>query len=76
MIAWLIEELIDLGHQVTLFASGDSSLVQLWSPAALGSQHRLDWQLASSRYGVGCRKEHCDGARSPDRAPDIGAAVR
>jgi hypothetical protein len=25
VIAWLIEELIDLGHQVTLFASGDSS---------------------------------------------------
>jgi hypothetical protein len=25
VIAWLTEELIDLGHQVTLFASGDSS---------------------------------------------------
>ncbi|MET4765590.1 hypothetical protein ABH975_007984 [Bradyrhizobium ottawaense] len=25
VIAWLVDELIDLGHDVTLFASGDSS---------------------------------------------------
>ncbi|GMO92925.1 hypothetical protein TM239_01110 [Bradyrhizobium sp. TM239] len=24
VIAWLVEELVDLGHDVTLFASGDS----------------------------------------------------
>ena len=38
VIAWLTEELIDLGHQVTLFASGDSAtrakLVAVW-PRAL-----------------------------------------
>jgi glycosyltransferase involved in cell wall biosynthesis len=38
VIAWLTEELIDLGHDVTLFASGDSTtraeLVKVW-PRAL-----------------------------------------
>jgi glycosyltransferase involved in cell wall biosynthesis len=38
VIAWLTEELIDLGHEVTLFASGDSAtraeLVAVW-PRAL-----------------------------------------
>jgi hypothetical protein len=38
VIAWLTEELIELGHDVTLFASGDSitsaTLVPVW-PRAL-----------------------------------------
>jgi glycosyltransferase involved in cell wall biosynthesis len=38
VVAWLIEELVELGHQVTLFASGDSStraeLAPVW-PRAL-----------------------------------------
>ena len=44
VIAWLTEELIDLGHQVTLFASGDSvtraDLVPVWPRALrLGRPH-------------------------------------
>src|SRR5690242_408463 len=37
VIAWLIEELVELGHEVTLFASGDSvtraKLVAAWPQA-------------------------------------------
>jgi len=40
VIAWLIEELVELGHDVTLFASGDSAssatLIPVW-PRALRS---------------------------------------
>jgi hypothetical protein len=37
VIAWLVEELVELGHDVTLFASGDSvssTLIPVW-PRAL-----------------------------------------
>jgi hypothetical protein len=38
VIAWLVEELVELGHGVTLFASGDSvssaTLIPVW-PRAL-----------------------------------------
>jgi hypothetical protein len=46
VVAWLIEELIDLGHQVTLFASGDSStratLVPVWPRALRLGRPRTD----------------------------------
>ena len=38
VIAWLVDELIELGHQVTLFASGDSKTRARFSPGlATGS---------------------------------------
>jgi glycosyltransferase involved in cell wall biosynthesis len=46
VIAWLIEELVDLGHQVTLFASGDSNtratLVPVWPRALRLGRPRSD----------------------------------
>jgi glycosyltransferase involved in cell wall biosynthesis len=46
VIAWLTEELIDLGHHVTLFASGDSTtraeLVAVWPRALRLGRPRTD----------------------------------
>jgi len=46
VIAWLTEELVELGHQVTLFASGDSStranLVPVWPRALRLGRPRSD----------------------------------
>ena len=46
MVAWLIDELIALGHQVTLFASGDSvtgaELVAAWPRALRLGRPRSD----------------------------------
>jgi glycosyltransferase involved in cell wall biosynthesis len=46
VIAWLTDELIDLGHQVTLFASGDSTtraqLVPVWPRALRLGRPRTD----------------------------------
>ena len=40
VVAWLVEELVELGHEVTLFASGDSitraTLVPAWPRATAG----------------------------------------
>jgi hypothetical protein len=46
VIAWLIEELVELGHDVTLFASGDSAnsatLIPVWPRALrLGRPDRI-----------------------------------
>ena len=44
VVAWLIEELVALGHDVTLLASGDSNtsarLVPVWPRALRGSAVR------------------------------------
>jgi glycosyltransferase involved in cell wall biosynthesis len=46
VIAWLTEELIDLGHEVTLFASGDSvtraTLVPVWPRSLRLGRPRTD----------------------------------
>jgi glycosyltransferase involved in cell wall biosynthesis len=46
VVAWLIEELVDLGHDVTLFASGDSdtraTLVPAWPHALRLGRPRSD----------------------------------
>ena len=46
VIAWLTEELVELGHEVTLFASGDSQtsakLVCAWSRALRLGRPRSD----------------------------------
>src|SRR5689334_13512509 len=46
VIAWLIEELVELGHEVTLFASGDSktraTLVPAWPRALRLGRPRSD----------------------------------
>src|SRR5215211_9485428 len=46
VVAWLIEELIELGHEVTLFASGDSktraNLVPVWPRALRLGRPRSD----------------------------------
>src|SRR5689334_11008455 len=44
VVAWLVDELVDIGHDVTLFASGDSrtrgKLQSVWPQALrLGRQH-------------------------------------
>ena len=49
VISWLTEELVSLGHQVTLFASGDSNtgayLVPVW-PRDYGWAARKQIQLS------------------------------
>src|ERR1044072_6382095 len=46
VVAWLIEELVELGHEVTLFASGDSktraNLVPVWPRALRLGRPRAD----------------------------------
>jgi glycosyltransferase involved in cell wall biosynthesis len=46
VVSWLIEELVDLGHEVTLFASGDSktraNLVPVWPRALRLGRPRSD----------------------------------
>jgi glycosyltransferase involved in cell wall biosynthesis len=46
VVAWLVEELVELGHQVTLFASGDSAtratLVPVWPRALRLGRPRSD----------------------------------
>ena len=46
VVAWLVDELIDLGHDVTLFASGDSAtradLVPVWPRALRLGRQRTD----------------------------------
>src|SRR5207248_563680 len=46
VIAWLIEELVELGHEVTLFATGDSAtrakLVSVWPRALRLGRPRSD----------------------------------
>jgi len=50
VVAWLIEELITLGHEVTLFASGDSGtrakLVPVWPKALRLGQPQCDPAVA------------------------------
>jgi glycosyltransferase involved in cell wall biosynthesis len=52
VVAWLIDELIALGHQVTLFASGDSvtgaELVAAWPPALRLGRPRSDSIVAQA----------------------------
>lgn len=52
VIAWLIDELIELGHEVTLFASGDSKtraeLIPAWPRALRLSRPRADPLVAQS----------------------------
>src|SRR5688572_12880513 len=46
VVAWLIEELVELGHELTLFASGDSrtraKLVPVWPQALRLGRPRSD----------------------------------
>jgi hypothetical protein len=46
VVAWLIDELLELGHDVTLFASGDSltraKLVPVWPRALRLGRPRAD----------------------------------
>src|SRR5688572_18360403 len=52
VIAWLVDELVELGHQVTLFASGDSktraSLVNVWPRALRLGRPRTDPMAAQA----------------------------
>jgi glycosyltransferase involved in cell wall biosynthesis len=52
VVAWLIDELIDLGHEVTLFASGDSQtrakLVPVWPCALRLGRPRSDPMAAAA----------------------------
>src|SRR3954447_4601406 len=52
VIAWLIEELVELGHEVTLFASGDSKtrakLVPAWPRALRLGRPRSDPLVAQT----------------------------
>ncbi len=52
VVAWLIDELIELGHDVTLFASGDSvtraTLVPAWPRALRLSRPRADPAVAQA----------------------------
>ena len=52
VVAWLADELVELGHQVTLFASGDSKtradLVQAWPRALRLGRPRSDPMAAQA----------------------------
>jgi glycosyltransferase involved in cell wall biosynthesis len=52
VVSWLAEELVELGHEVTLFASGDSatraSLVPVWPAALRLSKPRVDPVIAQT----------------------------
>ena len=52
VVSWLSEALVELGHQVTLFASGDSvtraSLVSVWPGALRLSKPRVDPVIAQT----------------------------
>jgi glycosyltransferase involved in cell wall biosynthesis len=52
VVAWLIDELVELGHDVTLFASGDSStratLVPVWPRALRLGRPRTDPMAAQA----------------------------
>lgn len=52
VVAWLIDELVDLGHEVTLFASGDSvtraKLIPVWPRALRLGRPRSDPAIAET----------------------------
>ena len=52
VIAWLVEELVGLGHDVTLFASGDSAtpatLIPVWPRALRLGRPRSDPAVAQT----------------------------
>src|SRR5499426_3593343 len=52
VVAWLVEELVELGHDVTLFASGDSktraTLVPVWPRALRLGRPRSDPMIAQA----------------------------
>lgn len=52
VVAWLVDELVDLGHDVTLFASGDSTtraeLHLVWPRALRLGRPRVDPNLAAA----------------------------
>src|SRR5215475_13652204 len=52
VVAWLTEELLELGHDVTLFASGDSrtraTLVPVWPRAIRLGRPRSDPMIAQT----------------------------
>src|SRR5262245_31076517 len=52
VVSWLTEDLVELGHDVTLFASGDSAtrarLVPVWPRALRLSKPRVDPVVAQT----------------------------
>src|SRR6202043_1732852 len=52
VVAWLVDELVELGHDVTLFASGDSrtkgSLHPVWPHALRLGRQRADPMAATA----------------------------
>jgi glycosyltransferase involved in cell wall biosynthesis len=52
VVAWLVDELVELGHEVTLFASGDSrtrgKLHPVWPHALRLGRQRTDPNAASA----------------------------
>ena len=60
VIAWLIEELVELGHEVTLFASGDSNtraeLIAAW-PRALRLERPRSDPMAAQAALLDCLAE-------------------
>src|SRR4051812_44203095 len=52
VVAWLVDELVNLGHEVTLFASGDSvtraKLNPVWPQALRLSRRRTDPMAAQA----------------------------
>ena len=52
VVSWLTEDLVELGHTVTLFASGDSatsgSLVPVWPSALRLGKPRVDPMVAQT----------------------------
>jgi hypothetical protein len=64
VISWLIEELVRLGHDVTLFASGDSAtsakLVSVWPRALRLGRPRSDPIAAQAALLEDLARVRCD----------------
>src|SRR5215475_5643953 len=64
VVAWLVEELVELGHDVTLFASGDSvtraTLVPAWPRALRLGRPRSDPMIAQAALLDAVAREAAD----------------
>ena len=74
VISWLTEELVNLGHEVTLFASGDSrtgaTLVPVWPRALRLGRPKTDPAIPSDRSTGSYRR-----ARAPTLTSFIATSI-
>jgi hypothetical protein len=63
VVAWLVDELVEFGHAVTLFASGDSGtrgkLHPVWPQALRLGRHRTD-PMAATALLLACQRRQLE----------------